>query len=139
MKKCSLFLAIITLLTFLAMVPKGAAIAAADNGKVELYVTSSCPYCQKAIAYLKSQGIPFQAYNIEKDAAAAGRKKQMDPQGGVPFAVINGKKVSGFSEDAYQKALGAPSAAQNQAKQDKLNKLEAKTGKKAKSWQVLNR
>ncbi len=147
MKKCWLFMAIITLTASFVMVPKGTigffdlknAIGATGDGQVELYVTSSCPYCQKAMAYLKSKGIPFQAYNIERDADAASRKKKMDTQGGVPFAVINGKKISGFSEEAYQKALGVPGAAQEKARQEKLDKQQSKTGKKPKSWQVLNR
>ena len=73
--------------------------------EVELYVTSWCPYCTKAKAFFDQRGIDYQVYDIEKDSAAARRKQQLDTGRGVPFAVINGKKVSGWSPRAYQAAL----------------------------------
>jgi len=77
----------------------------AQNQKVELYVTSWCGYCKKAKAFLKSKGISYTEYNIEKDSAAASRHRELNKRGGVPVAVINGKKIIGFSESAYENAL----------------------------------
>lgn len=74
--------------------------------QVELYVTSWCGYCKQAEAFFRSQGIPFTAYDIEQDRSAAERKNQLDSRGGVPFAIINGRKVHGFSVEAYREALG---------------------------------
>jgi len=76
------------------------------GAKVELYTTSWCPWCRKAKEYFASKGIAFVEYDIEKDEAAARRKKQLDRQNGVPFAVINGKGINGYSEEAYASALG---------------------------------
>jgi glutaredoxin len=45
-------------------------------------------------------------YDIEKDGDAAKRKERLSPGKGVPFAVINGKKIYGFSEEIYSQALG---------------------------------
>lgn len=73
--------------------------------EVELYVTSWWPYCDKAKSYLVSRGIEFKVYDIEKDAAAAERKKQLDSGRGVPFAIINGIKLSGWSKRMYESAL----------------------------------
>lgn len=74
--------------------------------KVDLYVTSWCPYCKKAIAYLRKNAIAFTAYDIEQDLDAAARKKTLDPgYSGIPLAVINGAAIRGFSEDTYQQAL----------------------------------
>lgn len=74
--------------------------------KVELYATSWCPYCKKATNFFRSKGIPFKEYDIEKDKAAARRKKQLDKKGsGVPFALINGKSIHGYSKEAYERAL----------------------------------
>jgi len=73
--------------------------------KVELYVTSWCPYCKKARAFFLSKGIRFTEYDIEKDRRAARRKQQLDKNGGVPFAFINGIPVHGFSKVAYERAL----------------------------------
>jgi len=72
---------------------------------VVLYTTSWCPYCRKARDYLQSRGIDFIEYDIEKDKDAAIRKKQLDNRGGVPFAIINGRSISGFSASAYERAL----------------------------------
>ena len=80
-------------------------LAAHDTPRVELYITDWCPYCRMAMKFFQSKGIPFVAYDIEKDRDAARRKNELDRQRGVPFAVINGKLVHGFSEDAYQRAL----------------------------------
>ena len=72
---------------------------------VVLYTTSWCPYCRKARDYLRSRGIDFVEYDIEKDKEAATRKRQLDNRGGVPFAIINGRSISGFSASAYDRAL----------------------------------
>jgi glutaredoxin len=73
--------------------------------EVELYTTSWCGYCGKARTYFWIRGIPFKEYDIEKDRRAARRKKELDPRGGVPFAVINGQPIHGFSPAAYTRAL----------------------------------
>lgn len=75
------------------------------KNQVELYVTSWCPYCKKAIRYFESKGIAYKAYDIEKDKQAAARKNQLDGQGGVPFAVINGTRIHGYAPDLYTQAL----------------------------------
>ena len=73
--------------------------------KVELYTTSWCPWCKKAKAFFRSRGIVFVEYDIEKDKAAARHKAQIDSPKGVPFAVINGKGIHGYNENAYNNAL----------------------------------
>ena len=73
--------------------------------KVELYITSWCPYCQMAREFFRSRGIPFTEYDIEKDKAAAVRKKRLDKRNGVPFAMINGQGIHGYSPAAYEQAL----------------------------------
>ena len=75
------------------------------NHEVVLYGTSWCPYCRMARDFFRSRGIDFIEYDIEKDKEAAIRKKELDTKGGVPFAIINGRSIHGFSESAYEKAL----------------------------------
>jgi glutaredoxin len=75
------------------------------EAEVELYVTSWCPYCKKASDFFRSRGIPFTAYDIEKDKSAARRKKRLTKETGVPFAIINGKAIQGFKRAAYERAL----------------------------------
>ena len=73
--------------------------------EVEIYITDWCPYCKKAIQFLRSLGISPKIYNIEKDAEARKRKDKLDSKPGVPFAIINGTPVHGFSESYYKLIL----------------------------------
>ncbi len=82
-------------------------VAFQDNPKVELFITNWCPYCKKAEKFFQSRGISYVAYDIEKDKSAAQRKSHLDAQSGIPFAIINGQPVHGFSEQAYLRALKA--------------------------------
>ncbi len=76
-----------------------------QHAKVELYVTKWCPYCTQARKFLQSHGISFKEYDIEKNKSAAQRKIKLDGDLAVPLAVINGKKVRGYSPAAYREAL----------------------------------
>jgi glutaredoxin len=81
---------------------------AATKDKVVIFTASSCPYCKQALSFLRAHRIAFTEYNIERDSTA---KKKMRATGGVqhvPFAVINGKKLFGFSEGSYRRALNLP-------------------------------
>lgn len=73
--------------------------------KVELYVTSWCAYCTKAKQFFRSKGIEFTVYDVEKDKDAARRMLALTSNRAVPFAVINGHEIQGYSEEAYQAAL----------------------------------
>ena len=74
--------------------------------EVEIFTTSWCGYCKKAIAFFRSHRIQFQQYDVEKDPSAAARMHALGGTGPVPFAVINGKQILGFSEYEYKRALG---------------------------------
>jgi glutaredoxin len=65
-------------------------------------------YCKKAVAFLESNRIAFQQHDVDKDPDAAARMRMLGGTGGVPFAVINGAAIVGFSARAYQQALGLP-------------------------------
>ncbi len=73
--------------------------------EVDLYVTSWCGYCKKAKKFFDSRDIAYNEYDIEKDPAAAGRKRDLSGGKGVPFAVVNGHKIRGYSPSAYERAL----------------------------------
>ena len=72
---------------------------------VELYTTNWCTYCKKAKAFFRSKGIAFTEYNIEKDKAAAQRMASLTESRAVPFVIINGKMIQGYSIGAYERAL----------------------------------
>jgi len=76
------------------------------SNKVEIYTTSWCRYCKNAIAFLRSNRVDYKQYDIEKDPKAAEKMKALGGRGGVPFAIINEKKIYGFSTKSYKQALG---------------------------------
>ncbi len=76
------------------------------NNEVELFSTSWCKYCRMAREFLIANNISFKEYDIEKDKAAAKRKMELSGRRGVPFALINGKPIYGFSKETYARTLG---------------------------------
>lgn len=78
---------------------------AAEAPTVEIYVTSWCGYCNAAKKFFRSRGIEFAVYDIEKDRNAARRMMAMTARKAVPFVVINGHGIQGYSEQAYELAL----------------------------------
>jgi glutaredoxin-like YruB-family protein len=74
--------------------------------KVTMYSTAWCGYCKKARKYFVAKGIPFVEYDIEKNAHA---KRAYDKLGGkgVPVIVVGKKKMSGFSQQSFDRFYGS--------------------------------
>jgi glutaredoxin-like YruB-family protein len=74
--------------------------------QVTLYVTSWCPHCTRARAYLNSQGVNFKEYDIERDPGA-GQEMRAKTGGtrGVPVIDIEGIILRGFSAQAISNAI----------------------------------
>ena len=77
----------------------------APTNKVEIYTAVWCGACKKAKQWLRGKNIPFQEYDVENDADAALRMQKLGGGGGIPFAVINGSTIEGFSAYRYSSAL----------------------------------
>lgn len=79
----------------------------ADAG-VQVYITNTCPYCTMAIKYLKSRDVEFEVFNVQRNSQAARRMLELSGgYRGVPFAMIYGKPVRGFSPTTYDRYLNA--------------------------------
>lgn len=78
---------------------------AAETPAVEIYETSWCGYCKKAKDFFRSKGIDFVTYDIEKDQQARSRMQSLTSRMAVPFVVINGQGIQGYSVAAYEQAL----------------------------------
>jgi glutaredoxin len=76
-----------------------------EDNEVILYATSWCPSCTRARNFFNSRNIDFTEYDVEKDREAAQKFRQLNKQGGVPFVIINGQSILGYSESAYNSAL----------------------------------
>ena len=66
-----------------------------------MYVTDWCGYCKQAQSYMRSKGIAYVAYDIEKDSSARQRHKELGGRG-VPLIIIGSNKLSGFSADTLE-------------------------------------
>ncbi len=78
--------------------------------KVIIYGASWCKPCHQAADYLKSIGVPFVLYDIEKEPARASEMAQKleasNHRGGsIPVLDIGGAILIGYSQVAVDKAL----------------------------------
>lgn len=74
--------------------------------KVDVYYASWDPQSEKALNFFRDKHIVVNAYDIEIDANAEKRKRELDPEfKGIPLVVINGVAIRGIDEDQYNEAL----------------------------------
>lgn len=78
---------------------------AVNSPTVEIYETSWCVYCKKTKDFFRSRGIDFVTFDIEKDQQAAARMRTFTNRRAVPYVVINGQGIQGYSVAAYEQAL----------------------------------
>ncbi|MBI5888617.1 MAG: glutaredoxin family protein [Deltaproteobacteria bacterium] len=74
----------------------------ATNKKIEIFVTSWCPYCKKLLASLDANGIAYTKYDIEKDSNARAVYKSLGG-GGVPLTRIGSTTVRGNNPEAIMR------------------------------------
>ena len=73
---------------------------------IKVYTTDSCPWCDKAKAYLKSQNLEYTELNVQDDMEAREEMIKKSRQMGVPVLDINDNIIIGFDKPAILKALG---------------------------------
>ncbi len=79
--------------------------ATTGSKKIEVLVTSWCPYCKKLEKFLKEQRISYVRYDVEHDAKGMQIHNQLGG-GGVPVTRIGSTVLRGFNPDAILQALG---------------------------------
>jgi glutaredoxin len=67
--------------------------------KVEVFMTSWCGYCKKMVRFLNEKGIPYTAYDIETDKAAARTYRELGGNG-VPVTRVGSHVVHGYNPGA---------------------------------------
>jgi glutaredoxin len=70
--------------------------------KVEVFVTSWCPYCKKLEAHLQSRNIPYKRYDVEKDEAGADIFRSLGLGGGVPVTRVGNVVIEGFQPEKIE-------------------------------------
>jgi len=68
--------------------------------KIEIYTVNYCPYCKKAVAFLKEHNINFKQIDITENEAEMRRKlgEYYNIQGDVtvPQIIVNGTRLGGY-------------------------------------------
>lgn len=74
------------------------------SARVALYSTEWCGYCKQIRRFLDQKGIPYQAFDIEKDAQARKAYEALGG-GGIPFVDVNGTLIRDYSPEKIMAAL----------------------------------
>jgi mycoredoxin len=85
-----------------------AAAAATNEAGVRLFVTSWCPHCQRAKAWMAQERVDYVEIDVEKVPGAAAELRRLNPRGGIPTLAANGEVVVGFTAEGYRAALAKP-------------------------------
>jgi glutaredoxin 3 len=78
----------------------------ADDKKVIVYSTPTCPYCKQIKAYLKEKGIEYDDIDVAANPDKAQEMIDKSGQMGVPVIDIAGEFIVGFDKEKIDKALG---------------------------------
>ena len=74
--------------------------------RVLVFTTPTCPWCQRAKGYLRSQKVPFKEIDVSRDQRAANDLVRRTGRIGVPVIEIDGHPVVGFDQKQIDRLLG---------------------------------
>ena len=74
--------------------------------RVEVYTTSSCPYCVQAKRLLGARKIAYEEVNVEDDAELRADVMQRTGRRTVQQIFIGGQSIGGYEELAALDAAG---------------------------------
>ncbi len=83
----------------------GTLAAKSGSRRVEVFVTSWCPYCKKLEKHLQDRGISYARYDIEKNPQGAKLLRSFSMGAGVPVTRIGTKIISGYNPAEIDAAL----------------------------------
>ena len=95
-----------SLLSLVALLLVCAAVYSAPAKKVDIFITSWCPYCRKLETFLQQNKIDYTRHDVEKDPVSADEFKRLGGQG-VPLTRVGKKLVRGYDPGEILAALGA--------------------------------
>ena len=101
LKRSLSFLFLAGILWLLVFVPNP---AAAQIKKVDVYLTSWCPYCRKAEDFLKEKNISYDRHDIERDSEARTAYRKLGGRG-VPLIRVGDRIIYGYDKGQIAAAL----------------------------------
>ncbi|GAB2897020.1 glutaredoxin family protein [Microbulbifer echini] len=78
--------------------------SSAHSGKVVLYATEWCGYCQKSRELMREHNIPFYEYDIDKSREGRSQYDRLGGRG-VPVLLVNGEVIHGYNAKKILKAF----------------------------------
>lgn len=70
--------------------------------KVKIYTVDYCPFCRKALEFLKEKGVNFEQIRIDDDETAMRKKLgemyNIKNDVTVPQIIIDGKHIGGYDD-----------------------------------------
>jgi glutaredoxin 3 len=79
----------------------------AEDKKVKVYSTPTCPYCKMAKVFFSEKGVDFEDIDVSSNQDAAKEMIEKSGQMGVPVIELNGKIIVGFDKDAIEAELAS--------------------------------
>jgi glutaredoxin-like YruB-family protein len=77
----------------------------ANNKKVTVYSTPTCPYCVYAKDFFKENNVAFTDVDVSRNQSAAQEMITKSGQMGVPVIDIDGTILVGFQPEEFIKLL----------------------------------
>ena len=72
---------------------------------VVMYTTKWCASCEKARAFFKANGVPFEERDVEASERNRADLLRLSGANSVPLIDVDGKKLTGFGEQSVTEAL----------------------------------
>lgn len=72
---------------------------------VTIYTTTTCPWCHKAMDFLKENKVKFTEVNVQENPDRANEVIEKSGQMGVPVIDIDDQIIIGYNESALKKLL----------------------------------
>lgn len=69
-----------------------------ENVKVKIFSKKPCSYCDRAMAFFRQKGIPFEEVDLSNDSAGLTALKKQTGHLTVPQIFIDGKFIGGYRE-----------------------------------------
>lgn len=73
--------------------------------RVVVFTTPTCPWCNRAKAYLHERNVQFREVDVSRDRAAARDLVRRTGQMGVPVIEIGGQPIVGFDRAQIDRLL----------------------------------
>jgi glutaredoxin len=77
-----------------------------NRSNVVLFSAPWCGACKRAKRHLDAKGVAYRERDIDRDASAKQELRRILGRVAIPLLDVNGRYISGFRPDVYDRALG---------------------------------